>query len=184
MSDESKKVSKRAGLAIRLSGLAITAGTYYLVYKTNLIPLPSTLGIAERLGYTCKWLLLPGISVLVAVIAVGRKRHEVGAPPLAGKENLIEVQKNILQNTIEQTSIITCGMLALAASAQTPAQMRFIPVAAILFFLSRMAFKIGYEKNPNYRGFGMITNLFNAAFVYGTTLYLNLRYGLLVGLDQ
>lgn len=162
-----------------LVGLGTVATSLCVAYKYGkFIPVPSGLDVATKLGYTAKWLLLPSASVLLAVMNVGRGRGQFKVWPLSGKEHLLELQKNICTNTIEQCCVFSFGLLALGATVQTPEQMRFIPTAAMLFLLGRILFMVGYSIRPEYRGFGMSINFALDFFTLGAGAYLMCKYGL------
>ena len=147
----------------------------------SFIPVPSTFGIATKLGYTFKWMLLPSASVFFAIMDSARARGRHKAHPLAGKDHLFQIQKNVLMNTIEQYSLFCIPLLALGASVQTAEQLRFIPTLCILFFVARVLFRLGY---PDYRGLGFSLNFFITMFTYGANIYLAYMYGFLAGIED
>ena len=180
---EEEKSSPRPNFKLYINshvfGLGTAATSLCLAYKYGkFIPVPASLDMASKLGYTAKWMLLPSASVLMAVmnVAIGRGKKKVW--PLTGREDLIELQKNICVNTVEQSCMFSFGLLALGATVQTPEQMRFIPTAAMLFFIGRILFMVGYSKKPEYRGFGMSINFALDFFTLGAGAYLMCKYGL------
>ncbi len=180
---EEEKSSPRPNFKLYINshvlGLGTVATSLCLAYKYGkCIPVPASLDMASKLGYTAKWMLLPSASVFMAVmnVAIGRGKEKVW--PLTGREHLIELQKNICANTVEQSCVFSLGLLALGASVQTPEQMRFIPTAAMLFFIGRILFMVGYSNKPEYRGFGMSINFALDYFTLGAGAYLMCKYGL------
>ena len=162
-----------------LLGLGTVATSLCVAYKYGkCIPVPTSLDVATKLGYTAKWMLLPSASVLIAVMNVARGRGRTKAWHLSGREHLVELQKNICTNTVEQFCVFSFGLMALGASAQTQEQMRFIPTAAMLFFIGRILFMVGYSIRPEYRGFGMSINFALDIFNLGAGAYLMCKYGL------
>ena len=147
----------------------------------SFISVPSSFSIGTKLGYTFKWMLIPSASVFFAIMdsAMARGRHK--AHPLAGKDHLFQIQKNVLMNTIEQYSLFCIPLLALGASVQTAEQLKFIPTLCVLFFVARVLFRLGY---PNYRGLGFSMNFFITMFTYGANIYLAYKYGFLAGIED
>ena len=166
-------------------GLLAAFITLYVGYhEGKFIPVPTSLDIATKLGYTAKWMLLPSASVLIALFNVSRGRRKAKAWHLSGKDYLVELQKNICTNTVEQFCVISFGLMALGATVQTPEQMRFIPLTACLFFIGRILFMVGYSIKPEYRSFGMSINFALDFFTLGANGYLMYKHGLLVGLED
>ena len=165
-----------------LSGMVTSGAIIFGAYNYGcFIPVPSSLGIGARLGYACKWLLLPTLNVFIAINESGMARGKHNAHPLAGKDHLFQLQKNVLMNTIEQYCLFALPLLALGASVQSAEQLRLIPALCITFFIGRILFRIGY---PNYRAFGYIMNFSAALFNFGTNAYFAVKYGFLSGLDN
>ena len=176
---QSTKPNFKLYINAHLIGLGTVATSFCVAYKYGkCIPVPTSLDMATKLGYTAKWMLLPSASVLMAVMNVARGRGKAKVWPLSGREHLLELQKNICTNTVEQFCVFSFGLLALGASVQTPEQMRFIPTAAMLFFIGRILFMIGYSIKPEYRGFGMSINFALDFFNLGAGAYLMCKYGL------
>lgn len=166
-------------------GMLTAAITLYLGYhEGKFIPIPASLDVATKLGYTAKWMLLPSLSVMLALFNVSRGRGKASAWHLSGRDHLVELQKNICTNTVEQFCVFSFGVLALAATVQTPEQMRFIPLTGCLFFIGRILFMVGYSIRPEYRSFGMSINFAVGFFTFGANAYLMYKYGLLVGLED
>ena len=166
-------------------GLLTAAITLYIGYhQGKFIPVPASLDVATKLGYTAKWMLLPSATVLMAVFNMGRGRSRAKAWHLSGRDYLVELQRNICVNTVEQFCVFSFGLLALGATVQTPEQMRFIPLSACLFFVGRILFMVGYSIQLEYRSFGMSINFALDFFTLGANGYLMYKYGLLVGLED
>ena len=173
------------GVVLSVLGLITASVTLYLGYhEGKFIPVPASLDVATKLGYTVKWLLLPSFSVMIALFNVSRSREKTNAWHLSGREHLVELSKNICANTVEQFCVFSGSLLALGVSVQTPEQMRFIPLTAFLFFIGRILFMVGYTIKPDYRGFGMSINFAVGFFTFGTNAYLMYKYGLLGGLED
>ena len=160
-------------------GTGAVAASLCIAYKYGgRIPVPSSLDAATKLGYTAKWLLLPSSTVMLAFMNVARWRGKAKVWPLSGREHLLELPKSICANTVEQFCMFSGSLLALGACVQTPEQMRFIPTAAMLFFIGRILFMVGYSIKPEYRGLGMSINFALDYFTLGATAYLMWKYGI------
>ena len=175
------KKSRRIPVPPPLLGMGAAVATMYISYNYgSFISVPSTLNIATKLGFTCKWLLLPSANVFFAIMESGRARGRYNAHPLADKDHLFQTQKNVLMNTVEQYCAFTLPLLALGASVQTTKQLRFIPALCIIFFVGRILFRLGY---PDHRSFGYSLNMFGNVFNFAANAYLAVKYGVLGGLE-
>ena len=181
MASEETNVVKKPFIPRQLLGMGAAVATVTVVYRYgSFIPVPSSLGVAQKLGYTCKWLLLPSLNVFIAIMDSGYARGKHKAHPLANRDHLFQIQKNVLMNTLEQYAAFCLPVLALGASVQTSNQLRFIPALCGIFFVGRIFFRLGY---PDKRGFGYSMNMFANVFTYAANIYLTFKYGLLGGLN-
>jgi len=74
---------------------------------------------------------------------------------LAGFETRrLRVNKQYLQNTLEQLAVFLVGLFGLAAYATGGAGMRAVVATAIVWVLARFAFWIGYHQSAAMRGLG------------------------------
>ena len=111
---------------------------------------------ASRLVFTARWLVVPGVALLVGVIGAARRGFSAdaidGTP--APSDWSLEVNLRYNRNTLEQTVLAAIAWAALAVSL--PGQRLFlIPTMALAFGLGRVAFWIGYLAHPLARAFGM-----------------------------
>jgi hypothetical protein len=65
-----------------------------------------------------------------------------------------QINGRVVDNTLQQFVLFLVATTALSVNL-TPAQMRIIPAAAMVFVMARAAFWIGYSIHPLYRAFGM-----------------------------
>lgn len=100
--------------------------------------------------------------VLVLLLMVMRQFRifdtEGAADPLAGAESRrFKVNRNVLQNSLEQFVLFAPTILAFAALAATDALWRLVPIAVFLFTAGRLLFWIGYNQTAQLRapGFAM-----------------------------
>jgi hypothetical protein len=150
-----------------LSGIAATALAIWLL--TSLPPPPAGVEtLADRLACAARWLAFAALPLFAMVAAVGNARFAGGAidPTLGTEDRKLLVDGRVADNTTQQTLLLACGLLGLAASLP-PEWMGLVRAAAIWFVLARIAFWIGYRIHPLYRAFG-----------FASTAYLN--FGLLL----
>ena len=161
------------------SMLAIFYGGYY---HCDYIPIPTSLDLATRMAFTIRC-AFPAVVVLAFfIVSVGLKRLATGAiNPLANKEHLLQVHKNILTNTVEQFLVFIVCALTLATYLETSTEMKLIPLYTVAFVVGRVLFRIGYVLRPEYRSFGMHLNFASTGFVLAKVVYLQLTRGLASG---
>ena len=160
--------------------LAIFYGGYYYC---DYIPVPASLDLATRMAFTVRC-VFPAVVVLAFFIAsVGSKRVSTGAlNPLASKEHLVQMEKNVLINTVEQFLVFAVCSLTLATYLETPTEMKLIPLYTTAFIAGRVLFRIGYGIRPEYRAFGMHLNFASSGFVLAKVIYLQLTRGVAGGI--
>ena len=115
---------------------------------------------ASRLAFALRWMLLPGLTLLVGIVLAGRRGFfpdliDGTRTPQSGS---FEINLRYNTNTLEQVvlaAIAWCG-LALALPQD---RLVLIPAMAFLFFFGRIAFWIGYLVHPLARAFGMVLTI-------------------------
>lgn len=110
--------------------------------------------------------LLPLIVALFAVINVRISTIPVN-PPDPRADPLVQKPQRILQNTLEQL-IIKWNLSFTLCTVLQPNQLIILPMFTVVFIVGRLKFALGY---PNYRSFGMGTNIFSAPIVIFFLLY-------------
>jgi hypothetical protein len=127
-----------------------------------------------RLLFALKWLLVPGICLLVGVH--GAARRGFFAEALDGTRtpasHSLEINLRYNQNTLEQLVLAAIAWIGLAIVAPI-AQLMLIPAMATLFGIGRIAFWVGYLITPIDRAFGMVLT---ALPTLGTLLWLVWHY--------
>ncbi len=99
-----------------LLGILISTGVLYGgYYHCDCIPVPKSGGFQDKLVYYIRSCVFPSaVVLLLTIMNVANKRGGVGAAnPLAGREHFIQVEKNILMNTMEQMLLFLTVSLAL-----------------------------------------------------------------------
>ena len=113
---------------------------------------------------------------------VGLKRATTPAVnPLAGKENYVMLDKNVLTNTVEQflVYLVSTAVLVTFLSGE---EMKLVPLYTTAFITGRILFRIGYGLNPLFRTWGMWTNFSSMIFIVGLTIYFMYTRGCMIGL--
>lgn len=164
-----------------LLGFSLTIAIFFgrYVYCDG-IPVPNEGSLTFKMVYTFRCVFFAAIFLLILILWTAFKRVAVGAlNPLAGKEHLVQVDKNVLTNTIEQFLVFIVSIIALATYLDTPKQLELIPLYTTAFVLGRVLFRIGYGIHPGYRAVGMSLNLTSTAYIISFTLYLMYTKGIL-----
>jgi hypothetical protein len=127
-------------------------------------------GVADRLALVARWLLVPGLCLLVGIGFTANRRFFSaeaidGGPPRAPGAFEVSLRYNV--NTLEQTVLAAIAWtgLALALPARS---LGLIAALAGLFAVGRAAFWLGYLYAPWARAFGLGLSFYPtiAAFVW------------------
>jgi len=122
---------------------------------------------AERLVFAAKWLLVPGVTLLLGIGLVANRRFFT--PAIDGTRQpespSLEINLRYNQNTLEQTMLVVIAWPLLAVLLP-PAQLGLIPVLAVLFGIGRIAFWIGYLIAPAARAFGFALTFYPTVVAY------------------
>ena len=151
--------------------LLFFCGAYYLV--PSLVPVPQARDFDTKAVYTLRCLLLPLLTLSFAIVKVAMMRFLGYAKNPLGKDELIQKDKNFLQNTLEQLALflLTVGALMTYLEGE---EMRLIPLYSFVFFVGRILYRLGY---PNYRVVGFFMSIFPSAFFGGLTAYFMFSRG-------
>lgn len=154
------------------------AGYYYF----HSIPVPKSNEFSEKLLYTLRYCTFPqAMFLMFAIFRVGRKRGSTPAlNPLSGNEHLLQTEKNVLMNTVEQLLCFLLFMLVLTTYLE-PLEMRIIPLLSVTFIVGRILFMVGYSFSPKHRLLGMSMNFFSNFFSIGYIIYLMYIRGFMYG---
>ena len=183
---KSKEETRRAppSLILQLSFSVVTVvtilcGGYYYCHS---IPVPKSNEFSEKLFYTLRYCTFPqAMFLMFAIFRVGSKRGSTAAlNPLSGNEHLLQTEKNVLMNTIEQLVCFLLFMLALTTYLE-PLEMRIIPLLSVTFIVGRILFMVGYSFSPKHRSLGMSINFFTNFVSIGYIIYLMYTRGFLYG---
>lgn len=152
-------------------------------YWCDCIPVPELSDFGDKMTYYIRCCVFPcGVILTFAVMAVANKRGtSCAANPLAGNEDLVLTEKNILTNTVEQTLLFLLITLTLTTYLD-PAEMKIIPLYSLLWIIGRVLFNIGYRIHPKYRSLGMLISLVTTAFFIAVTGYLMCTRGFMYGI--
>ena len=171
----------QASISLSLVSSALYCG--YLYGKG--IPVPrEPLGIETNLAYALRCLFPLMVVQLFFIGRVGNTRFvSKAANPLSGNDHLVQLQKNISTNTLEQLVMFSIGLLSLSTLLGTQQELRFIPILCLLFIIARFLFAIGYSIQPRYRAAGMSMNFLLLFFIVGAHMKLLYERGLLWELE-
>ena len=117
--------------------------------------------VASRIGFTLKACAFAAVPLMVGVITVGNNRFlsESIDPTLHKEDAATEVNGRVVDNTLQQYVLFVVATLALSVQFDA-VRMKVIAAAAIVFFVARFAFWIGYRIHPLYRAFGMASTMY------------------------
>ena len=151
-------------------------------YHCPSLPVPSENDFTSKLVYTFRCVFAPGVVLCVAIAMVGLKRGSSAAiNPLAGKDDLIQLDKNFLSNTLEQFVVFLALTFALVTFLNGE-EMKLVPLYATAFIVGRILFRVGYGISPWYRSWGMYTNFSASGIVIGLIIYFLFTRGFMFGI--
>ncbi|MEI7932610.1 MAG: MAPEG family protein [Alphaproteobacteria bacterium] len=118
-------------------------------------PVPANPG--ERLAFAARWLLIPGLSLLVGVGILSNARF-MSPAAIEGQRVVdspaFDINQRYNLNTLEQTVLAAVAWTGLALVLPAE-QLGLIPRLAVQFGVGRALFWIGYLYAPWARAFGM-----------------------------
>jgi uncharacterized membrane protein YecN with MAPEG domain len=135
------------------ASLAAIAGAYfYLPFSA-----PSLASAGDRVAFALRWDAVAALALVLGVLRVVRVRFTSaaridGSPP-APDEASFEIDRRYMQNTLEQLVLAVIAHVALAAQLTGDA-LRLVPILAVWFLIARVAYLVGYQRQPLARGFG------------------------------
>ncbi len=153
---EDFRVQRRKGMIAIAASVVVLVGLWFLLAKA-VPPLARLDSFEARMMFTLKGLAAAVLFTLVlGVEAVAHERLSSPAfDPLSGFETRrLRVNKQYLQNTLEQTVVLAATVLGLAAFAKGGADMREVAATLVVWVLGRWAFWIGYHRSAAMRGLG------------------------------
>ena len=166
-------------LFLNLLGYGLTLSAFYFGYHYGeFIPVPpatdsaTVLDMSVRLAFAIRCSLPLALCVFFAVAMVGNKRSlSEAVDPLSGNEHIVQIDKNFLANTLEQCVVGFILMLVVATYAETPKELRLLPIFAAAFTVARAVFRIGYGVHHLLRALGMSVNICSNYVLFGVALY-------------
>lgn len=178
MSDSTRVRSDESPHARRTVLISVVAGTVlgWLLFALllGLVIGPRAAQTADRLSYAAAWLLPISLVLFLMTVATGLGRFfsNQADPTLAADSRYVDISRRVLTNTVEQSLIF--ALAALAMAALTPAgQLGLLGALVILFVIARLAFWIGYLRQPLYRYAGMaLTFEINAVIIVWDIVHL------------
>jgi hypothetical protein len=147
---------RRAGIVAIAIGVVVAVGLWVAINRYA-PPLAGMEALGARMLFTLKcWAVAILLCLVTGVEAVAHERLVSPAfDPLAGYETRrLLVNKQYLQNTLEQSVVFTAAMFGLAAYSPSGAAMRAVVAIAVIWVLGRFAFWIGYHRSAAMRGLG------------------------------
>ena len=141
------------------------------------VDLPSRLAFALR----CT---LPMAAILcLSIFNVVMTRVSTAAiDPLSGNENMVQLDKNFLTNTLEQFVVAFTISLTTATYLDTPEELKLLPIYTFMFVTGRIAFRIGYGLSPWLRTAGIGCNFCSTILMFVILVYLISTRGFLYGI--
>ena len=157
------------------SGVLVMAAAMWGL--SRVLPVPAGLeSVGDRLCHALRWDAIALLPFLAMIIAIGNARALGPAidPTLGQEDRAMLINGRVADNTLQQLVIFVVATLALAASLP-PAQMQWIPAAAIVFTVARIAFWIGYRIHPLYRAPGFAATAYLNIGLLAAALWLGFR---------
>lgn len=136
--------------------------TFVLIgYYVIALPLPPFNTAESRLIFALRCQIFPLLMLFAGIVAVGNGRFSSAAiNPLANAESeAMRIHLRYLSNTLEQFVLFFVGSLILSTFLDAYS-IKLIPILATLFVFGRIAFWIGYLKDPLDRAFGQGVTLY------------------------
>jgi hypothetical protein len=145
------------------------------------VALPSD-DLAGRLTFAVRWMLLPGVCLLLGVVVAARRGFFSDAidGTRTPASRSLEINLRYNQNTVEQT-VLACIAWAGLATSLPAESLVLIPAMAMLFAVGRGAFWVGYLIHPMGRAFGMVLTVVPTLASYAWLLWEGWKVTALVG---
>ena len=175
-----------AFIAQMLTALAVLVTIYYGgYYYCDFIPLPASNDFSSKLQFALQWSTFPFAVILfyTTLQVVYKRMTSLAANPLSGKEDNLQLEKNILTNTLEQTAIALILVLALTVYLEQ-AEMKLVPLHVVTFVVGRTLFIIGYKISPTFRSSGSLTNIGSTFLILGLIGYFICSNGLIASANS
>jgi hypothetical protein len=163
MASDALRTAQRTVKRGALLGL-ITLVTAFVAGYVWLPPLAGPDAIDVRLALAVRCAVLPTITLLAGVGAIGNARFFSDAiDPTAGKDSQrMQIHARYVDNTTQQLLLYLTVSFGLAVELPF-SLVRLLPVLAATFTIGRVAFWIGYLKGPLHRAPGFAMTFYPSA---------------------
>ena len=168
-----------------VEGVCISLAIFYFGYYhlQPLVPLPEQDDFSSKLRHVIYCSVLPGLTLFAAIGGVLRKRGKLRiVNPLAGREDLLRLEHNFAQNTLEQLTVYLVST-AILSTYLVGEQLKLVALNALVFTVGRVLFRVGYGVHPKYRGVGVWCFFSGQFLVLGLCVYFLYTRGLMHGLE-
>ena len=185
MADRDKKSTPFLMRFQPVEGISIALIIFYFGYYRlpPLVPLPESGDFSNKLLHVIYCSIVPGLTFFFAIVGVLRKRHQLEiVNPLSGHENLLQLEHNFAQNTLEQLTVYLVSTAILSTYLEGQ-DLKLISLNALVFTVGRILFRIGYGVHPKYRGIGVWCFFTGQAIILGLCIYFLYTHGLMHGLE-
>jgi uncharacterized MAPEG superfamily protein len=147
-----------------IAALVFSTTFVLIAYFLISLPLPILDTVEQRLIFTLRCQIFPALMLFAGIAAVGNDRFLSSAinPLISAESEGTRVHLRYLSNTLEQFVLFFIASLVLSTFLDVHS-IKLIPILATVFVLGRIAFWIGYLKNPLYRAFGFGVTLYPTA---------------------
>lgn len=137
--------------------------------------LPQATGLADRLALALRSDLLVLFWLFAGVAEIANRRFfsaaDISGAGFGAPSPVIAIPVAVLQNTLEQ-SVLAIGTHLLLAVVLPDSALVQLPLLAFLFFVGRLAFRLGYRFGGPGRAFGFGTTFYPTV---GALVYAALR---------
>ena len=191
-SKSSVETQQQSGLTLiytQIVGALISMAMYfYIGFYYIPIAVPENPNMTDRIIFTLRWSILEILPLFAGIHAVGSSRSNnlaIASNPSDPKQVIPPggaVHVRFVAHTVEQLLIHLPGLFALASYVQ-PENLKLIPMIALLFFIGRIIYWIGYMHKPLYRVYGFSFSLFPALCMLGYATFCLLKSGATFGIQ-
>jgi hypothetical protein len=167
---ETWREQRKSGMAAIAVSALVGVALWFAVDRL-LPPLGGMDDLSARMLVALKCCALAALFCLFGgVEAVAHERLQSAAfDPLAGHETTrLRINKQYLQNTLEQFVLFAVGLFGLAAYSESGGAMRAVIATTVVWIAFRFAFWVGYHKSAAMRGMGapgMVVSLLTLLYV-------------------
>ena len=173
---------------LTVSAVISMAIYFYIGFYYMPIAVPENPNWTDRIIFTLRWGIIEILPLVAGILVVGNSRGNnlaVASNPSDPKQVIPPggaVHVRFVANTVEQILIHLPGLFALASYVQ-PENLKLIPMIALLFFIGRIIYWIGYMHKPLYRVYGFSFSTFPALCILGYATFCLLKSGATFGIQ-